>query len=350
MSNLEEIKRHMMKMGWFREDGAYVSVDGQYGSTGKGVINGLMAEMFRDRVDVVSTNAGPNSGHTTFYNGEKIVLKQLPTFSVVAALARTADPNLFAPDVKTVINSGAIINPEILDAEVKKYLVRRPPYVEGRAAIITEACIAEDVTNVKGVASTGQGIGPAMIGKLKRTADAVKDAQRKPFEYKGKVYIEASQGFSLGINQPFYPKVTTRECTVAQALSDAGISPKHFRKSVMSVRTFPIRVGSTENSSGAHYPDQKEITFEDLGVKPEYTTVTKRMRRIFTWSDQQFRASIRTNTPDAIFVNFMNYLDEDVRANWVEDNIVKPYVEEMGYPLETVLLGHGPMATDVELY
>lgn len=34
-------------------------VDGQFGSTGKGVISALMAELFYDRVGQVLSNAGP---------------------------------------------------------------------------------------------------------------------------------------------------------------------------------------------------------------------------------------------------------------------------------------------------
>src|SRR5690554_3156172 len=84
MNHKQKIARLLRDYGWFSVPGAYVSVDGQFGSTGKGVINGLLAELFPTRVDVVVSNAGPNSGHTAYLEGEKIVLKQLPTFGVVA--------------------------------------------------------------------------------------------------------------------------------------------------------------------------------------------------------------------------------------------------------------------------
>ena len=66
---------------WFTVDGSYAIVDGQFGSTGKGL---LAAFVERETCghgnvpDTVATNAGPNSGHT-FYDslGNKHVLKQL---------------------------------------------------------------------------------------------------------------------------------------------------------------------------------------------------------------------------------------------------------------------------------
>ena len=70
-------------------------------------------------------------------------------------------------------------------------------------------------------------------------------------------------------------------------------------------RTFPIRVAG--NSGGA-YRDQLEISWADLGQEPELTTVTKKVRRVFTFSDQQIREAIWECQPTRIFLNFINYL------------------------------------------
>ena len=338
---------------WFRRYGAYVSVDGQYGSTGKGVINAALAEAFGDKVDVVTSNAGPNSGHTSYYEGEKIVLKQLPTFGVTAA-KRFKDIDAAV----SYLNAGAVINPHLLAYEINSH--RMGVVVNPRAAVITDSQITDDSSNVYNIASTGQGVGPAIQAKLSRNPKAIIADYEKffddatsnavlmaPFDMRQdetKTFIEVSQGFSLGLNQMFYPNVTTRECTVSQALADAGLPPTAIRKTIMSVRAHPIRVGNTENSSGDCYPDQKEISWEELGVEPETTTVTGRTRRVFTWSNMQFAQALRVNDPNVIFVNFLNYIgpphSEKVHA--FLENVESVYRKTLKRPSDAILAGFGP--------
>lgn len=349
MSNIDVIKNKLNH--WFTEaEGAYVSVDGQFGSTGKGVINALMAEMFADRVNVVTTNAGPNSGHTSWFGDEKIVLKQLPTFGVVAAKMAAHDNTLLPPDI--IINSGAIIDENLLREEIMTHLRDTEAWVEveGRAAKITEEIRSQDRRNVAHIASTGQGVGPALIKKLERHEQNVIAAENPKILKRGVIYVEASQGFSLGINQPFYPCVTTRECTVAQALADAEIAPQRLRKVVMSVRTYPIRVGNTTGSSGDWYYDQQEVSFEQIDQPTEFTTVTGRPRRIATWSAVQFEEAVMANMPDVVFLNFVNYLQPGKVNDFVFDKVYLPYTRLMGKAPEAVLLGYGPRSKDVHLW
>lgn len=356
---------------WFTHTGAYVLTDGQFGSTGKGVIAAAMAECFADQVDLVVSNAGPNSGHTFYANGERVVLKQLPSFAVAASKiphyrvmndfpGKGVDGSIAPP---IYLSAGAVIDPEILvrECEEHKYQVSVHP----NAAIIYAEDKHHDLQNVQSMASTGQGVGPAIINKLRRveggTVDTSEWRLRAPssvvierpdhdFFADKMMFFEVSQGFSLGINSGFYPHVTTRECTVAQAISDAGLSPKTFQKSILSVRTFPIRVGSTENSSGPCYPDQMETSWDRIGVPQEYTTVTKRVRRVFTWSDLQFKEAVFANTPEAIFLNFCNYLREDDVEHFVWEHVCRPYLEVMDSLPRTILLGFGPKSEDIKVW
>jgi GH24 family phage-related lysozyme (muramidase) len=162
-------------------------------------------------------------------------------------------------------------------------------------------------------------------------------------------FLEVSQGFSLGINSGFYPYTTSRECTVMQALSDANIHPSMYRKSIMVVRTFPIRVAG---NSGPCFHDQREMTWEELGVEPEITTVTKKIRRVFSWSDEQFMQAVMANRPDVVFLNFCNYLENlgaDVDA-FVQEHVMIPYMTVMRKLPDLILLGYGPKTTDVKAY
>lgn len=342
------------------EPGVTALVDGQYGSTGKGVIAAYIANFYGRHFNLVTSNAGPNSGHTSHFGDEEVVLKQLPTLAVQTLKRWGYMPTIY-------LNGGAVVNHALLTGEVYTHLGvarRGQVVVHPCAAEITEALRLQDGENVKNVASTGQGVGPAIIAKLGRRPEAVignpvNDKRNAAYilgtlthalnDTTQRVFMEVSQGFSLGINQSrFYPNTTTRECTVGQALADAGISPRRLHKVIMSLRTFPIRVGNTENTSGGCYSDQVELDWKQIGQQPEYTTVTKRQRRVFSFSRNQFIDALTVNTPDVLFINFMNYLKPEDRTEWMVANILEPYVRVMGRFPDAVLAGMGPFISDVK--
>ena len=156
-------------------------------------------------------------------------------------------------------------------------------------------------------------------------------------------FMEVAQGFSLGINSEFYPHVTSRECTVMQGLADARIPASGLARTYMAIRTFPIRVGNTaEGYSGDWYPDQKEITWADLGIEPELTTVTKRIRRIATFSRDQFDDAMAANDPDYVFINFLNY----VYPEGAQDEFVDEIRERCG---AQIIGGYGPTSRDIRI-
>jgi hypothetical protein len=82
---------------------------------------------------------------------------------------------------------------------------------------------------------------------------------------------------------------------------------------MMSYRTFPIRVGNPIRDgvevgySGPFFDDCDEIAFSDLDVPDERTTVTKRIRRISTFSMKQYVEAVDFLRPTHIFLNFINY-------------------------------------------
>jgi len=333
------------------QSGAYFVVDGQFGSTGKGVIAAALGREFGDRANVVTNNAGPNSGHTHYDRDDrKVVLKQMPSFSAAAEDWWS----LFTRQV-TYLNAGAVINPERLadDADTTGIM----PIVDPHAAVIRPESMQSDEQTVRSVASTGQGVGPALAAKLSRDREAVMESlptshkwhvDRFPIMRDDRVFVEVSQGYSLGINSGFYPYCTARECSVQQAMSDARIPVSMFRRCILSVRTYPIRVGNTEGSSGPCYDDQHEINWDDIGVEPEYTTVTGRMRRVFTWSNRQFQEAVRHNDADIIFLNFLNYLPEEKQQPFV-DGVMDSYKDTMGKYPKAAIGGFGPRFSDLEV-
>jgi len=340
----------------WKENGAvYAIVDGQFGSTGKGVLAAYLASLPTARyISRVVSNAGPNSGHTSYYKGEKIVLKQLPTFSVIRR--RMGLP------IMTHLSAGAIIDAETLHHELAVNDMQIS--VSPQAALINkdDQMSENDRSDPTfAVAGTRKGVGAALARKIKRDPSAafgywydkddfheivIGDPPLNTY-LRGGTLLEVSQGFSLGINSHFYPKVTSRECTVTQALADARIAPQLLRGVAMCIRSYPIRVGNADgHSSGDCYPDQQEIGWGDIGVEPELTTVTKRPRRIFTFSEMQYTDALLANRPTLVFCNFINYLtvpmDRDIFAKMLRERAQRV----LGYEPEFIF-GHGPKTEDV---
>lgn len=367
---------------WFRQPGAYVLVDGQFGSTGKGLFAGYLADFMKGRVNKITTNAGPNSGHTAYYpksieglkgddiinshlssrvnygviGFEKIVTQQLPVASVfLDKMGRAVD---------TIINAGAIIDHDIMLDELSKWCNTPGSRVliHPNAALINEQAKSADRVTTAQIASTGKGIGPAMAGKMARIhgKEFVASRMFAPFLPPGYVswdnlwnwncdvvFVETAQGFSLGLNSArFYPHVTSRECTVGQALADARIPSQMLRKVVATFRTYPIRVGNTENSSGEWYPDQREMSWQEIGVKEELTTVTKRVRRVASFSRIQFAECIAANRPDVLFLNFCNYMDREQLSELIT-KMYHTYRMVMHRNPEAFFLGFGPLGENI---
>lgn len=305
----------------FSKTGAHVLVDGQFGSTGKGAFASWLATQAYEQRALSNFNgaissSGPNSGHTSVWGHGRIVLKQLPTFGVWAKMLGTPIP--------CYLSAGAVIDPVVLAREAEEHKVA--VFVHPNAAIITDVeRQAEQSGSVRDIASTQSGTGAALARKIMREPNAI--ARKVLFEWKmppnvqiqshrlkpesGAYFMEVAQGFSLGINSEFYPHVTSRECTVMQAIADARIPPFHVSRTYMCCRTFPIRVGNLgEHSSGGWYLDQRETTWQKIGVEPELTTVTKRERRVATFSMTQFVEACFANWPNFIGLNFLNYLKQ----------------------------------------
>lgn len=349
-----------MSQPLFANRGVHAVVDGQFGSTGKGVLAAWLAEQAHNqgvRFDVVVSNAGPNSGHT-FYDkaGNKHILKQLPTFAVASFVNGWGSPVVY-------LSAGAIVDLDVLFAEASRYPGLRI-FVDPMAAVITpEDRHAEKDGTIAAVAGTRSGTGAALARKVLRDPTATMrgwlESKVNGVVFPGKIHVihqdlfhpdtliflEVSQGFSLGLNSEFFPKVTSRECTVQQGLADARIPAQHLSRVYVSMRTYPIRVGNVDGfSSGDCYGDQEETTWEAIGQTPELTTVTQRVRRVFTFSEQQAYESVNVNGADFVFLNFMNYLDEKSQTDLLA---VLSDIRDGSSKLFDVIQCFGPTSEDV---
>jgi adenylosuccinate synthase len=344
-------------MTLFQNKGVHCVVDGQFGSTGKGALSAWLAWQAYKNLAPHAFNfagaiysGGPNSGHTSYFGDEKIVLKQLPTFAVSL--------HKLGLSIPVYLSAGAVIDRDILKEEAERYPYI-PIFVHHNAAIVTdEDKREEEQGSIGAVAGTRSGTGAALVRKIRREPNAIADRSLgrvaknvmlmdHAIEPEHHAYfMEVAQGFSLGINSRFYPKVTSRECTVMQGLADARIPPRHLARTYMAIRSYPIRVGDVDgHSSGTWYFDQQETTWEALKREPEITTVTKRVRRVATFSMTQFLEACVANDPDYVFASHMDYFTPEEHIQFIDGLHEASAVLSKKFDL---LVGFGPKIEDIE--
>jgi len=337
-------------------------IDGQWGSTGKGLLCGYLVDKYKP--DTLVCNFGPNAGHTVITDdGRKVVTCQLPT-------------GIIGDSVKNVmIGPGAIIDPEKLTQELAEYwdlMENKNLFIHERAAIVLPEHRKKEEELLTCISSTCKGTGAAVVDKILRTGGVARDdynlcdstvdhaTWQLLLNEATKIQIESAQGFELGINTgSHYPHCTSRDITPAQVLSDCAIPISYLDLVIAVCRTYPIRVGNAYDKngkmigySGDVYNDQVELSwegFKKFGVEPETTTVTGKIRRIFSWSSSGFLKMLRTIEPDWIFLNFMNYLEgpqmKDLIATMHRD--IKTVGSENGQVTILKWFGYGPKPKDI---
>lgn len=315
---------------------AYGIIDLQFGSTGKGLLAGVLAE--KRLPDTICTAWGANAGHTYIdVNGNKFVHTMLANGIVSRNLKRI------------LIGPGSIIDPVNLKAEIDAnplWLAGVDILIHPNAAIIDQRHRDLEAGPMTKIGSTKKGVGEAAIHRMRRNPDDMNTAAvhgvnvekvSHPLlfsnglgsfvctieEYNNALdrsrilQVEGAQGYSLSMYHGFYPYCTSRDVSTAQLFADCGIPWSLARgfESIGTVRTYPIRVANRYDKeghqvgwSGPSYPDQQETSFAALDRVVELTTVTKLPRRIFTFSMQQYRDAVRQCGVDSVFVNFANYL------------------------------------------
>lgn len=308
--------------------GINVLIDGQWGSTGKGKLGSYLALESRLPVEYATADFQPNSGHTAYVDGKPYVLHCIPS----GFACKTA--RLFLSPASTIEIETFLAEVDML--EEAGFEVSHRLYIHPNVTIVTAEDKEEERRTMKGIASTMKGTGAALARKIKRKAQTAKDfpelsqwvhdlsPQILLDARQGAVVLaETAQGFDLSLNYgKQYPYVTSRDVTTSNVLANIGAPPQLMSRCWASMRTFPIRVGNPVEDgvevgfSGPHYPDQHELTWDEITRNSgsqvallERTTVTKRVRRVFTWSWQQYRRFLQHCQPTDIFLNFVNYLD-----------------------------------------
>jgi adenylosuccinate synthase len=302
-------------------------LDCQYGSTGKGLFAGYLAQ--RHQPDVLAMAPSPNAGHTLVDGSLVLIHKMLP-LGVQSSALRTI-----------LLGPGSIIDISRLIAEIQ--ILRQGGIISSRvdivlhenAVYVTDEHRSAEADGGTAPGSTRQGTGAAQAARVRRVPDQdntigalqrlqpshplfdwVEVADTPMFQRiygaATRVQVEGCQGYSLSVYHGRYPYVTCRDVSTAQLLADCAVPMPSMRSMHVhgTFRTYPIRVANRPEAgewSGPTYPDSKEISFSDLGVPQELTTVTKLPRRVFTFSAQQALEACVQNRIDSAFLNFAQY-------------------------------------------
>lgn len=290
-------------------------VGAQLGSEGKGVVSHLMAKEF----NICVRTGAPNAGHSFVENGKLYKMQTIPC----------TWPNR---DSVVILGAGALINEKIFKRELQMIREVDPTidsrlYVDNNAGILEERHHEEEGgihgEAHKRIGSTGEGVGPARRDRIMRDPSRfmlARDAEwLKPFLLDTvdflhqsivdghRVMLEGTQGSGLSLIHGKWPHVTSSDTNAAQMAADAGIPPQWVTDSIVVARTYPIRV------AGASGPLKNEVTWDDLSVRigkkvVEYTTVTKKQRRIGEWDEEMFAKAIKLNAPSMVALTFLDYL------------------------------------------
>jgi adenylosuccinate synthase len=330
-----------------------VVVGGQFGSEGKGKV---ALEIVRRQAAAAAVRVGgTNSGHTAIGADRKTyVLRQLPAASIDKS-------------VKVILPPGSYIDLEIFQDEVNRLgLTRDQVAISPMARIITDEHRAwERKANLtKTIGSTQSGTGAAVMSTIAREAggfphsvqaeevpplhDYLMDTSselRRLLNAGERVVIEGTQGFGLSLLQGgYWPKATSRDTTAAGFLAEAGLSPFDVDDVTLVIRCHPIRV------AGDSGPLTGETSWEEIaaeaGIGPdlrEFTTVTRKVRRIGRFDPEIVQRAALANQPSRIVLNHLDYVDPQVRDGCLTAK-ASAFVEkvEAGIGRRVDWLGIGP--------
>ncbi len=294
----------------------------QWGDEGKGKV----VDVLTPNYDVVTRfQGGPNAGHTLEFDGQKYVLRSIPS-------------GIFQGGKVNVIGNGVVLDPALFKAEVEQlestgHDLKQRLFISRKAHLIlpTHRLLDAAYEAAKGsgkIGTTGKGIGPTYTDKTSRNGLRVGDIE-KDFEakYKAaidrhkeilshydfkydlepiekewmagieklkqykfidsehfinqhltaghKVLAEGAQGTMLDVDFGSYPFVTSSNTICAGACTGLGVAPNKIGDVFGIFKAYCTRVGS-----GPFPTELEDATGEKIReLGHEFGAVTGRARR-----------------------------------------------------------------------
>ncbi|MDY6206696.1 MAG: adenylosuccinate synthase [Prevotella sp.] len=296
----------------------------QWGDEGKGKV----VDVLTPKYDVIARfQGGPNAGHTLEFEGEKYVLRSIPS-------------GIFQGNKANIIGNGVVLAPDLFMKEAKEleksgHNLKKKLYISKKAHLIMPTHRLLDMANevAKGkskVGTTGKGIGPTYTDKISRyglrVGDIFENFEEKYAAHKARhekmlreldfigyditeeerewmegvaylkqfsiiesehfmnellvkenksILCEGAQGTMLDIDFGSYPYVTSSNTISAGACIGLGVAPNKIGKVYGIMKAYCTRVGAGPFPTELF--DETGNTLRQLGH--EYGAVTGRERR-----------------------------------------------------------------------
>ncbi len=326
----------------------------QWGDEGKGKV----VDVLTPKYDVIARfQGGPNAGHTLEFEGQKYVLRSIPS-------------GIFQGGKVNIIGNGVVLAPDLFMEEAREleksgHELKLRLYISKKAHLImpTHRILDRAVEAAKGknkVGTTGKGIGPAYTDKTSRNGlrvgdilddfaskykvhkhrhlnilkalgwtdfEGLEETEKKWMEgidylrqfnivdsehevngllRDGKTILcEGAQGTMLDIDFGSYPFVTSSNTICSGACIGLGIGPNKVGNVYGIMKAYCTRVGSGPFPTELF--DETGQAIRDLGH--EYGAVTGRERRC-GWIDLvQLRYSIMINGVTELIMMKSDVLD-----------------------------------------
>ena len=134
----------------------------------------------------------------------------------------------------------------------------------------------------------------------------------KAYAAGARIMLEGTQGSGLSLYHGHYPSVTSRDTNVAGCLAEAGIAPARVRRTIMVVRSYPIRVGGpfsgymTTPIEWEEIERRAELPAGTLSKRA--TSKTKTLRRVGEFEWDLVRKAALLNAPTDIALTFATTL------------------------------------------
>jgi adenylosuccinate synthase len=323
-----------------------VIVGGFWGDEGKGKVISYLS--IKDKVDVCVRTGSVNAAHTIWYNGKRYALHMVPGGFV-------------NEKCRLLIASGANVHVGQFLKEVEETKVKDRIGIDNQASIIEEKHSAQDKTSahLKGLGTTGWGVGPAIEERVRRTAKLAKDVpELKPYladvsaeinealGKKKKVLLEGTQGILLSLFHGTYPYVTGRDTSASAICSEAGVGPTRVDNVVAVLKSFVTRVGTG--------PLPGEISKEEAIKRGWFETAsgTGRDRRAAPFNFELAKRAVMINGATQIALTKLDAVFPEVKSARTFNEIPKEaklFVTkiEKETSVKVSFIGTGPDALDL---
>ena len=317
-----------------------------WGDEGKGKIISYLA--LKDKLDVCLRTGSVNAAHTVWYQGNRYALHMVPAAFVYEKC-------------RLLIGAGSNVHVAKFLEEVKATNVKNRIGIDHQASIIEEKHSIQDKTNahLKGLGTTGWGIGPAIEERVRRTAKLAKDIpELQPYltdvttevnnaiDAGKKVLLEGTQGLMLSLFHGTYPYVTGRDTSASAICSEAGVGPTKVNDVLVVFKAFVTRVGTG--------PLPEELTKEEALKRGWFETAagTGRDRRSAPFNFELARKAVIVNGATQAALTKLDVLHPECKSARTYDELpmeaehfINEIEKQTGIPV--VLIGTGPEALDI---